>query len=179
MCNFPWLFASRVSPSEECVMYGPEWSLCWWPRHQALSALSSQQTSCLQPGPVVIYPQCSVDVTRSCEASSKIKIVTLAQWLSASWCWCDNCDHNKVRSSLAVTSGDVWGLGAAPLISPGPMVSDTLVTTGLSRLSQHLTPFISVSASDWSVGHNSGLWLVSDITMWHHSMSQHAHITLN
>ena len=46
-------------------------------RHQALSSqLSANKLS--PPGPVVIYPQCSVDVTRSCEASSKIKIVTLA-----------------------------------------------------------------------------------------------------
>ena len=79
--------------------------------------------------------------------------------------------QHKVWSSLAVTSGDVWGPGAASLIS---LVSDTLVTTGLSRLSQHLRlrPFISLS----------GFLLVSGGQYWPligqmSLMSQQCHIT--
>ena len=82
--------------------------------------------------------------------------------------------QHKVWSSLAVTSGDVWGPRAAPLISPRVHGKWHLVTTGLSRLSQHLRlrPFISLS----------GFLLVSVTQYWPligqmSLMSQQCHIT--
>ena len=182
-----------ISDPLKCnVMYGteaPSGHSCWLPRQW--SELSANKLSPLQAQSWSILSTAlmSPDLVRPL---LRIKLCSSDHyWL---W-WPDYClypgpgvimwPQHKVWSSLAVTSGDVWGLGAAPLISPrvhgkwhsGDHWPVQAITTSETQTIHLIVRLLigqwgTILASDWSD--------VTDVTtMSHHSMSRGAHIILN